>query len=69
MNQAASVTSVKAMSDEDRAKHFKAIDTSPESNRSPSAAASAKGLKALYDNLDDEDDSDVAGDPCAAGER
>jgi hypothetical protein len=55
MNEAALVSGVKSLSDEDRAKHFKGIDTHRKSiDRSQRAIAGH--LKALFDGLDDEDE-------------
>jgi uncharacterized protein len=55
MNESATVTSVKAMSDEDRAKHFKAIDTHRKAIDRHQRGI-RESLKALYDNLEDDND-------------
>jgi HK97 family phage prohead protease len=62
MNEAAAVNSIKSMSDEDRAKHFKAIDTHRKAI-DKHQRAQREHLKALFDGFDDDDDTDPAGDP------
>jgi uncharacterized protein len=62
MNEAAAVNSIKSMSDEDRAKHFKGIDTHRKAI-DKHQRAQREHLKALFDGFDDDDDTDPAGDP------
>lgn len=54
MNPAATVTSVKSMSDEERAKHFKAIDIHRKAI-DKHQRAQRDHLKALYDGIDDDE--------------
>jgi HK97 family phage prohead protease len=62
MNEGALVTGIKAMSDDDRAKHFKAIDAHRKSiDRAQRGIR--EHLKSLFDGFDDEDDLDIDGDP------
>jgi uncharacterized protein len=60
-NESAQVTSVKAMSDDDRAAHFKKIDSHRKAIDRHQRGI-RESLKSLFDGLDD-DDSDVTGDP------
>jgi HK97 family phage prohead protease len=62
MNESAMVTGIKAMSDDDRSKHFKAIDMHRKSiDRAQRGIR--EHLKSLFDGFDDDDDSDLADDP------
>lgn len=66
MNESAQISSVKAMSDDDRARHFKAIDKHRKAIDKHQRAI-RESLKSLFDGLDDEDDDlplpeDEAGD-------
>lgn len=58
MNQSAMVTGVKAMSDDDRSKHFKAIDMHRKAIDKHQRAI-RESLKCLFDGIDDEDPADV----------
>ncbi len=62
MNQDAQVTGIKAMSDDDRGKHLKAIDAHRKSiDRAQRGIR--EHLKAMFDGFDDDNDLDLAGDP------
>jgi HK97 family phage prohead protease len=61
MNQEAMVTGVKAMSDDARAGHFKAIDTHRKAIDRHQRGI-RESLKCLFDGLDDEDQSNADGE-------
>jgi hypothetical protein len=61
MNESAFVTGIKAMSDDDRAKHFKAIDTHRKAIDKHQRAI-RESLKCLFDGIDD-DPGDEDDDP------
>jgi HK97 family phage prohead protease len=62
MNESAVVTGVKSITDADRAKHMKAID-SHRKTIDRSQRAIRMHLKAMFDGLDDEDDTNLPDDP------
>jgi HK97 family phage prohead protease len=62
MNESAVVTGVKSLTDADRAKHMKAID-SHRKTIDRSQRAIREHLKAMFDGLDDEDDTNLPDDP------
>ena len=62
MNEGAMVTGIKAMSDDDRARHFKAIEMHRKAiDRAQRGIR--EHMKSLFDGFDDEDDSDLADNP------
>lgn len=62
MNESATVTGIKAMSDDDRSKHFKAIDMHRKAIDRHQRGI-RESLKSLFDGLDDDNDADLAADP------
>lgn len=62
MNGLATISSVKSITDADRARHMKAID-SHRKTIDRSQRAIREHLKAMFDGLDDEDDTNLPDDP------
>jgi HK97 family phage prohead protease len=68
MNTSAVVTGIKAMSDDERGKHFKAIDAHRKSiDRAQRGIR--EHLKSLFDGFDDDDESDIVDDPALLDEN